>query len=80
MRRAAKYGETRRDTAERTLPVVARAPGRFAIRCAPEGSAEALCRESYDTVAAGLAVLAENRPENISLTLTGEETEQEDEE
>ena len=68
------------ETAERMLPVVARAPGRFAIRCTPEINAEALCRESFDTVAAGLAVLAENKPENVSLTLTGEETEQEDDE
>ena len=66
------------DTAERTLPVVARAPGRFAIRCTPESEAEALCRESFDTVAAGLAVLAENRPENVTLTLTGEDLEQEE--
>ena len=67
------------DTAERTLPAVKRAPGFFAIRCAPEGN-EALCRECFDTVAAGIAVLAENRPENVTLTLTGEEPEEEDEE
>ena len=67
------------ETAERTLPAVKRAPGFFAIRCAPEGD-EALCRESFDTVAAGIAVLAENRPEHITLTLTGEEAEEEDEE
>lgn len=68
------------ETAERTLPIVTRAPGRFAIRCAPGIEDEALCRESFDTVAAGLAVLAENRPENVSLTFTGEDLEQEDEE
>lgn len=67
------------ETAERTLPIITRAPGFFAVRCAPE-RAEGLCRESFDTIAAGLAVLAENRPENVSLTLTGEEAEQEDEE
>ena len=67
------------ETAERTLPVVKRAPGFFSIRCAPEKS-EALCRESFDTVAAGVAVLAENRPENVSLTFTGEDLEQEEEE
>ena len=68
------------ETAERTLPVITRAPGSFAIRCRPEADTEKLCRESFDTVAAGLAVLAENRPENVSLTLTGEDLEQEDEE
>lgn len=67
------------ERAERTLPSVRRAPGLFALRCTPVED-EALCRESFDTVAAGLAVLAENRPENVSLTLTGEDLEQEDEE
>lgn len=66
------------ETAERTLPIVKRSPGFFAIRCTPED--ESLCRESFDTVAAGIAVLAENRPENITLTLTGDEAEEEDEE
>ena len=67
------------ETAERTLPIITRAPGVFAIRCTPERDEE-LCRENFDTVAAGIAALAENRPENVSLTLTGEEWEQEDEE
>ena len=67
------------DTAERTLPIVKRAPGFCSIRCAPERGEE-LCRESFDTVAAGVAVLAENRPENVSLTFTGEDLEQEEEE
>lgn len=67
------------ETAERTLPVIRRAPGFFSLRCSPDGQ-EALCRESFDTIAAGIAALAENRPENVSLTLTGEELEQEDEE
>ena len=67
------------ETAERTLPSIRREPGCFAIRCTPEGD-EALCRECFDTVAAGLAVLAENRPEEGTLTLMGEVPEQEDEE
>ena len=67
------------ETAEHTLPVIARSPGFFAVRCSPEGD-EALCRECFDTVAAGIAVLAENRPEKVTLTLTGEEPEEEDEE
>lgn len=65
------------ERAEQTLPVIRRGPGVFAVRCAAQEN-EALCRESFDTVAAGLAVLAENRPENVSLTLTGEDLEQED--
>ena len=67
------------ETAERTLPVIRRAPGFFSLRCSPDGHEE-LCRESFDTIAAGIAALAENRPENVSLTLTGEDLEQEDEE
>ena len=69
-----------REREEETLPAVSQAPGRFMICCRPEEGEAALCRESFDTVAAGIAVLAENRPENITLTLTGEEAEEEDEE
>lgn len=65
------------DRAEQTA--VTRAPGRFSIRCEAAPEREALCRESFDTVAAGLALLTENRPEHVSLTLTGEDVEQEDE-
>ena len=61
------------DRAEEALPVISRGPGRFEIRCDPEDGAEALCRESFDTVAAGLALLAENRPEFVSFRLTEEE-------
>lgn len=67
------------ETGERTLPIIARSPGFFAVRCSPEED-EALCRECFDTVAAGIAVLAENRPEHVTLTLTSEEPEEEDEE
>jgi uncharacterized protein YsxB (DUF464 family) len=61
------------DRAEDALPVISRGPGRFEIRCDPEDAAEELCRESFDTVAAGLALLAENRPECVSFRLTEEE-------
>ena len=50
------------------------------IRCAPEPDAERLCRESFDTIAAGLAVLAENRPECVTFTLENGETDEEEEE
>ena len=68
------------ERAEAVLPVVSRGPGSFMIRCAPELDAERLCRESFDTIAAGLAVLAENRPECVSLTLENGETDEEEEE
>lgn len=68
------------ERAELALPVVSRGPGRFSIRCAPEKEDEKLCRESFDTVAAGFAVLAENRPGQVSFTLENGETEEEEEE
>jgi len=67
------------ERAEMTMPAVQRGPGRFMIACRPEEDCEALCRESFDTVAAGLALLAENRAENVSFRLTGEDMEEEDE-
>lgn len=66
------------ERAEAALPVVSRGPGRFMIRCAPEPDAERLCRESFDTVAAGMNVLAENRPECVSFTLENGETDEEE--
>ena len=64
------------DRAEQALPTFSRRPGRFEIRCDPEDGAEALCRESFDTAAAGFALLAENRPEFVSFRQTEEEDEQ----
>lgn len=64
------------DRAEKAQPTFSRGPGRFEIQCDPEDGAEALCRESFDTVAAGLALLAENRPEFVSFRQTEEEDEQ----
>lgn len=64
------------DRAEEALPMISRGPGRFEIACEPEDEEEALCRESFDTVAAGLALLAENRPEFVSFRLSEEEDEQ----
>ena len=68
------------ERAEKTMPALRRGPGSFMIACRPEAGDEALCRESFDTVAAGLALLAENRAENVSFCLTGEDMEEEDEE
>ena len=49
------------------LPAVSRGPGRFCVECFPEEEFEAGCRECFDTVAAGLALLAEERPAFVSL-------------
>ena len=62
------------EQAEEMLPAVSRGPGSFMICCRPEDEALARCRESFDTVFAGLALLAENRPEYVTAQLTnGEE-------
>ena len=56
-----------REREEDYLPVVNRGPGRFRVECFPEEGFEASCRECFDTVAAGLALLAEERPAYVSL-------------
>lgn len=66
------------ERAERTLPVIGRGAGSFMIRCRPEGEDEALCRESFDTVAAGFALLAENCADCVSFRLEDDDLEEED--
>ena len=45
------------------------------ICCRPEEGEAALCRENFDTVFAGLALLAEHEPEHVSVRFTdGEES------
>ena len=65
--------------AEKTLPVIRRGAGSFMLECRPEAEDEALCRESFDTVAAGLALLAENRADCVCFRMEGEDLEEEDE-
>ena len=67
------------ERAEKTMPALRRGPGSFMIVCRPEEGEERLCRESFDTVAAGFALLAENRSENVSFSLTGGDADEEDE-
>ena len=54
-----------REREEERLPTLSRAPGRFGIQCRPESGEEARCRESFDTVFAGLSLLAEREPEHV---------------
>jgi len=62
------------EQSEEMLPVISRGQGRFAISCRPEEDAAERCRESFDTVFAGLSLLGENRPEYVSVICTdGEE-------
>ncbi len=65
-----------REREEEFLPSVSRAPGRFSIRCRPEEGQEARCRESFDTVFAGLSLLAEREPEHVSAEIAEQEEEQ----
>ena len=51
---------------EEYLPAVSRSPGRIVIACSPEADWEEKCRECFDTVAAGLALLAEELPRYVA--------------
>ena len=42
-------------------------PGAEEICCRPERGCEGACRESFDTVYAGFALLAEEYPEHVSV-------------
>ena len=65
-----------REREEDFLPTLSRAPGEFSIQCRPEEGQEACCRESFDTVAAGLSLLAEREPEHVSVEIDESEEEQ----
>ena len=53
------------ELAEHCFPAISRAPGRFQAVCRPEEDFAGQCRECFETVAAGLALLAEERPEHV---------------
>ena len=53
------------ELAEHCFPAISRAPGRFQAVCRPEEDFAEQCRECFETVAAGLALLAEERPEHV---------------
>lgn len=63
------------ECAERCFPSVSRAPGRFLIVCRPEADERERCLERFETVAAGLALLAEERPEFVSFRRDEDEEE-----
>lgn len=54
------------DFGERLLLTVKKAPGHISISARPGPEAEALCRESFDTIYAGCALLAAYEPEHVS--------------
>ena len=54
------------ELAEHCFPSVSRAPGTLLIACSPDETGLGQCRECFETVAAGLALLAEERPEHVS--------------
>ena len=60
------------------FPTVARSPGRFLIVCRPDAQDEESCRASFETVAAGLSLLAEERPEHVSFRREEDEDEEEE--
>ncbi|MCR5577219.1 MAG: ribosomal-processing cysteine protease Prp [Oscillospiraceae bacterium] len=65
------------ELAESCFPTLSRAPGRFLVVCRPEAGAEAQCREIFETVAAGLALLSEEKPEHVSFRREEDEDEEE---
>jgi uncharacterized protein YsxB (DUF464 family) len=64
------------ELADSVYPTLSRAPGRFSLSCSPEAGAEAQCRECFETVGAGLALLAEQRPEHVSFRREEDEEEE----
>ena len=65
------------ELAESCFPTLSRAPGHFLVVCRPEADAAGQCREVFETVAAGLSLLAEERPEHVSFRREEEEDEEE---
>ena len=63
------------DRAEQMRPEITRSGDRFEIRCRPDEEDEAACRESFETVAAGLTLLSENRPDCVQIRDMREEFE-----
>ena len=61
---------------EEWVPTVCRAPGHFMIQCRPESGHEVRCRESFDTVFAGLSLLAEREPGHVCAEIGETEEEQ----
>ena len=54
------------DYGEDILLTVKKAPGCISISARPGPGAETLCRESFDTIYAGLNLLAQYEPEHVS--------------
>ena len=54
------------DYGEDILLTVKKAPGCISISARPDAKTEALCRESFDTIYAGLNLLAQYEPEHVS--------------
>ena len=52
---------------ERMHPSVRRETGSFSIRCRPEKEWESACREGFETVYAGLRLLAEERSDCVRI-------------
>ena len=60
---------------EHVITALHKSPGSVRITACPEEDSEEQCRECFDTVFAGLSLLAEYEPEHVSATITGEEEE-----
>lgn len=63
------------DFGESLSLTVKKAPGYISISARPAAEAEALCRESFDTIYAGCELLARYEPEHVSAREYEEERE-----
>ena len=66
------------DLAEHAFPSVSRAPGKLLIACSPDEAGKGQCRECFETVAAGLALLAAEKPEFVRFRREEDEEQEED--
>ncbi len=66
------------ELAEHCFPSVSRAPGTLLIACSPDETGLGQCRECFETVAAGLALLAAEKPEYVRFRREEDEEQEED--
>ena len=66
------------ELAEHCFPSVSRAPGKLLIACSPDEEGLGQCRECFETVAAGLALLAAEKPEFVRFRREEDEEQEED--
>lgn len=67
------------DMGESVIMTVKKGPGSVYLRADPAAEAEELCRESFDTIYSGFALLAEYEPEHVRTGIRESGEERDDE-